>query len=121
MSASNIVMFGIPNCDTIKKARRWLSEHNIEFTFHDYRKDGVTKQQIGQWCKLLGWEAVLNKRGTTYRQLSDEQKAGLDESAAIDLLEQFPAMIKRPLLQVEQNFTLGFKADLYQQLFFPEA
>ncbi|MGY5450077.1 ArsC family reductase [Agarivorans sp. MS3-6] len=121
MPDTNIVMFGIPNCDTIKKARRWLSEHNIEFNFHDYRKDGVTQQQIVRWCEQLGWEAVLNKRGTTYRQLSDEQKENLNQDAAIELLAQYPAMIKRPLLQVEQHYTLGFKAELYQQLFFPEA
>ncbi|WP_406609156.1 ArsC family reductase [Agarivorans sp. JK6] len=121
MSATNIVMFGIPNCDTIKKARRWLNEHNIEFSFHDYRKDGVSVEQISHWCEQLSWEAVLNKRGTTYRQLSDQQKADLNKDTAIQLLAEHPAMIKRPLLQVDQSFTLGFKADQYQQLFSPEA
>ncbi|WP_432452217.1 MULTISPECIES: ArsC family reductase [unclassified Agarivorans] len=121
MSISKIVMFGIPNCDTIKKARRWLNEHNLEFTFHDYRKDGLDSQQLQAWAQQLGWQALLNKRGTTFRQLSDQQKANLDEDTALALLEQYPAMIKRPLLQIDQQFTLGFKAELYQQLFFPES
>ncbi|WP_427981578.1 ArsC family reductase [Agarivorans sp.] len=121
MPAANIIMYGIPNCDTIKKARRWLNEHNIEFQFHDYRKEGVSSQQISQWCEQLGWEALLNKRGTTYRQLSEQQKAGLNQQTAIQLLSEYPAMIKRPLLQINNSLTLGFKADTYQQLFTSEA
>ena len=73
----NVVMYGIPNCDTIKKAKTWLAEKNLDFTFHDYRKQGVPQDTLQQALDALGWEALLNKRGTTYRQLSDEQKASV--------------------------------------------
>ena len=73
------VMYGIKNCDTIKKAKKWLEANNLEFTFHDHRADGLDQTQLQSWCQTLGWEQVLNKRGTTYRQLSDEQKASLNE------------------------------------------
>ena len=76
----NVVMYGIPNCDTIKKAKTWLAEKNLDFTFHDYRKQGVPQDTLQQALDALGWEALLNKRGTTYRQLSDEQKASVQLS-----------------------------------------
>ncbi|WP_026973081.1 ArsC family reductase [Aliagarivorans marinus] len=110
-------VFGISNCDTIRKARRWLSDNGIDYSFHDYRKDGLEQAQLTQWCETLGWEALLNKRGTTFRQLSDEQKAGLDQAKAIALMLEHPAMIKRPLLVAGEQQLLGFKADQYQQFF----
>ncbi|BBO28329.1 arsenate reductase [Alteromonas sp. I4] len=113
----NVVMYGIPNCDTIKKAKTWLAEKNLEFTFHDYRKQGVPQDTLQQALDVLGWEALLNKRGTTYRQLSDEQKASVSADTALALLIEHPAMIKRPLLQVEQNFHVGFKAAQYEEIF----
>lgn len=115
------VMYGIKNCDTIKKAKKWLEANDIDYTFHDYRVDGLNKEQLQAWCNTLGWEQVLNKRGTTYRQLTDEQKNTLNESSAIDLLLEFPAMIKRPLLARDTELTLGFKADDYATLFGTEA
>ena len=81
-----ITMYGIPNCDTIKKAKKYLSDNNIEFTFHDYRKDGVSEELVAEFCKNLGWEQVLNKRGTTYRALSDDEKSNLSEASAITCL-----------------------------------
>ena len=113
----NVVMYGIPNCDTIKKAKTWLAEKNLDFTFHDYRKQGVPQDTLQQALDALGWEALLNKRGTTYRQLSDEQKASASADTALALLTEHPAMIKRPLLQVEQNFHVGFKAAQYEEIF----
>ena len=103
-----VVMYGIPNCDTIKKAKNWLTQHDISFTFHDYRKQGVPQDVLSEALNELGWENVLNKRGTTYRQLSDEQKANLSASTALELLIENPAMIKRPLLVTDNAMHLGF-------------
>ncbi|WP_172379895.1 ArsC family reductase [Vibrio sp. Vb339] len=112
-----ITMFGIPNCDTIKKAKKWLEAEGIEFEFHDYRKQGITEELVKSFCSELGWELVLNKRGTTYRQLSQEQKDTLTEEKAVTLLVEQPAMIKRPILKVEGKLHIGFKADQYATIF----
>lgn len=96
-----ITMFGIPNCDTIKKAKKWLEAENVAFDFHDYRKQGIDAAMVTEFCNALGWEQVLNKRGTTFRQLTQEQKDALNEENAIALLVENPAMIKRPILKVE--------------------
>lgn len=112
-----ITMYGIPNCDTIKKAKKWLEAESVEFQFHDYRKQGVDKAMVEAFCQQLGWENVLNKRGTTYRQLTQEQKDGLNETNAIELLVEQPAMIKRPILLAGDQYHLGFKADQYAAIF----
>jgi Spx/MgsR family transcriptional regulator len=110
-------MFGIKNCDTIKKARKWLEAENIDFSFHDYRVDGINEEMIRTFISELGVEAVVNKRGTTYRQLSDEQKESLNSDTAIALLLESPAMIKRPLLIHNDQYFLGFKPAQYQEIF----
>lgn len=112
-----ITMYGIPNCDTIKKAKKWLEAAGIDYQFHDYRKQGVDAELVSSFCAELGWENVLNKRGTTYRQLGDEQKNTLNEANAIKLLVEYPAMIKRPILLVEDRYHIGFKADQYAAIF----
>ncbi|PMH41057.1 arsenate reductase [Vibrio sp. 10N.286.49.B3] len=112
-----IIMYGIPNCDTIKKAKKWLQDNEIDFEFHDYRKQGISEEMVRTFCHQLGWEQVLNKRGTTYRKLSQEQKDSLDEATAIALLVEQPAMIKRPILLSNDRYIIGFKADLYQDYF----
>lgn len=112
-----ITMYGIPNCDTIKKAKKWLEAEGVEYQFHDYRKQGIDTALVEQFCQQLGWENVLNKRGTTYRQLSAEQKETLNEANAIALLVEQPAMIKRPILVVGDDYHIGFKADQYATLF----
>lgn len=112
-----ITMYGIPNCDTIKKAKKWLEAEGMEYTFHDYRKQGIDKALVTTFCQQLGWENVLNKRGTTYRQLSQEQKDTLNEANAIDLLVEQPAVIKRPILLCDETYHLGFKADQYATIF----
>ncbi|MGD8109528.1 ArsC family reductase [Vibrio sp. TRT 21S02] len=112
-----ITMFGIPNCDTIKKAKKWLEAESIAYNFHDYRKQGIDKTMVEAFCQALGWENVLNKRGTTFRQLTQEQKDNLNETTAIDLLVEQPAMIKRPILLVENQYHIGFKADQYSTIF----
>ena len=112
-----ITMFGIPNCDTIKKAKKWLEAENVAFDFHDYRKQGIDAAMVTEFCNALGWEQVLNKRGTTFRQLTQEQKDALNEENAIALLVENPAMIKRPILKVEDKLHIGFKADQYATIF----
>ncbi|WGV99562.1 ArsC family reductase [Vibrio sp. YMD68] len=112
-----VTMYGIPNCDTIKKAKKWLEANGIEYTFHDYRKQGIDTELVTHFCDGLGWELVLNKRGTTYRQLSPEQKEAINADTAIALLVEHPAMIKRPILNANGSLHIGFKADQYQSIF----
>ncbi|MDG2550368.1 ArsC family reductase [Vibrio parahaemolyticus] len=113
----SITMFGIPNCDTIKKAKKWLEAEDIAYDFHDYRKQGIDAEMVSEFCRALGWEQVLNKRGTTYRQLAQEQRDTLNEENAIALLVENPAMIKRPILKVNDQLHIGFKADHYASIF----
>lgn len=111
------VMYGIKNCDTIKKARLWLDDKGIAFQFHDYRTDGIDDQLLNQFIQHLDWELLVNKRGTTWRKLSDEQKAAVKdaESAKAVLLAE-PAMIKRPILvSSDGRYLLGFSDSDYQQ------
>ena len=112
-----ITMYGIPNCDTIKKAKKWLEAEGVEYSFHDYRKQGIDKAMVETFCQQLGWENVVNKRGTTYRQLTQEQKDNLDQTSAVELLVEQPAMIKRPILLANNDYHLGFKADQYAAIF----
>jgi Spx/MgsR family transcriptional regulator len=111
------VLYGIPNCDTIKKAKKWLTDNDVAFTFHDYRKDGIDQAFLLKAEAALGWEAMLNKRGTTYRQLDDAEKATIDKDKALALLEQYPAMIKRPILLNGDSFYIGFKPAQYEGIF----
>lgn len=110
-------IYGIKNCDTMKKAFDWLDSHGVAYTFHDYRAEGVTEDQVRGWCHALGWEKVLNKASTTFRNLPDADKAGLDEERAIALMVREPTMIKRPVLQTGETVTNGFKPDVYAGLF----
>ncbi|MGL5813662.1 MAG: ArsC family reductase [Aeromonas sp.] len=110
-------LYGIKNCDTIKKARKWLDEAGVEYRFHDHRADGLAPAELDLWLERLGWEALLNTRGTTFRALPDEDKQGLDNAKARALLLAQPATIKRPLLDKDGELHLGFKADHYQSLF----
>jgi len=110
-------LYGIKNCDTIKKARRWLEQNEIDYTFHDYRKDGLTASQLKPWCKELGWENLLNKRGTTWRKLEDEVKQSVDLKSAIEIMLEQPAIIKRPLLVTSAQKLLGFNEQQYSEIF----
>ena len=114
---SKITLYGIKNCDTIKKAKKWLEANQLEYGFHDYRVDGIDMARLSHFAKELGWENLLNKRGTTFRQLSDEQKADMTEEKALSLLLEYPAMIKRPVLETEQGYQLGFKDAQYAEFF----
>lgn len=110
-------MYGIKNCDTIKKARKWLDEKSIGYTFHDYKKDGTSEALFRDWLSSLGWEAVINRRGTTWRKLSEEQKSSMDNSSALAVMMENPSIIKRPLLEHEGKRILGFKAEEYESAF----
>lgn len=107
-------LYGIPNCNTVKKARTWLTEHSIEVIFHDFKKNGVTKPMLENWCKQVGWETLVNRKGTTWRQLPDEIKNNINnESAAINLMLEKPSVIKRPVLEAKQKILVGFDESAY--------
>ena len=107
-----IDVYGIPNCDTVKKARKWLDAKGIEYVFHDYKKIGADADKVSAWIADKGVEVVLNKRGTTFRKLSDEEKAGAgDADVASALLVQHPSMIKRPVVEHGTGILVGFKED----------
>ncbi|ATA24829.1 ArsC family reductase [Brenneria goodwinii] len=117
-----LTMYGIKNCDTIKKARRWLEEQQIDYRFHDYRADGLDPQRLEHFIALLGWQPLINTRGTTWRKLSEEQRSIINsntadsEKAAVALMLEQPAVIKRPLLVTNDGKALlGFSADSYQE------
>jgi arsenate reductase (glutaredoxin) len=101
-------VYGIPNCDTIKKARAWLDGEGIAYAFHDYKKVGVDPVKLATWCKLHGWEKVLNRAGTTFKKLPEAAKAGLDQSRAIQLMLAQPSMIKRPIVEYAGGVLIGF-------------
>jgi len=110
-----IIIYGIKNCDTMKKAFGWLDSHGVAYSFHDYKKEGIDRQRLEAWCKALGWEAVLNRAGTTFRKLPDKNKAGLDAGKAIKLMLEQPSMIKRPVLDLGRKLLVGFKPEDYGQ------
>jgi len=111
-----IKIYGIKNCDTMKKARLFLTEHQLEHQFIDYRVDGLDRALLDQFCQQLNWQLLLNTRGTTYRALPEEAKANLDQTKAIDLMLAQPALIKRPVLSIDGQLHLGFSQQQYQQL-----
>ena len=112
-----ITIYGIRNCDTMKKARRWLDQHGIEHHFHDYRKDGLDHAQLQTCEKQLGWETLLNRRGMLWRKLPQDVRDRIDRSLALQLMEENPAIIKRPLLDLGNRQVVGFKAEEYAALF----
>ena len=112
-----VTLYGITNCDTIKKARRWLEKSNIEYHFHDYRKNGLQENMLRRWVEELGWETLLNRRGTTWRKLPEEQKSSINEEQAVTLMLEQPAIIKRPLLVTENQKLVGFTEQQYSNLF----
>ncbi len=103
-----MIVYGIPNCDTVAKTRRWLTANDVDFTFQNFKKDGIDKATIASWLNTIEWSALLNKRGTTYRKLSDEQKALLEEQN-IELLIEYPSLMKRPVITFDKHVLLGFK------------
>jgi arsenate reductase (glutaredoxin) len=108
-----ITIYGIKNCDTMKKARAWLDGHGVAYNFHDYKTEGVAKDKLKTWSDELGWEALLNRAGTTFRKLPDGDKEGLNERKAVALMMAQPSMIKRPLLDLGGKLLVGFKPEIY--------
>ena len=110
-----VTIYGIKNCDTMKKARAWLDGHKVDYAFHDYKVSGIDKGKLDGWVKKAGWEALLNKAGTTFRKLPDADKEGLTEAKAIRLMLAQPSIIKRPVLELGQGKLLvGFKPEQYE-------
>lgn len=110
-------LFGIPNCDTMKKARRWLEANDVLYTFHDYKKSGVPEQELKQWVKKVGWEVLVNRRGTTWRKLDDDIKDNIDEASSIKIMIENPSSIKRPVLETEDQLLVGFSEETYKEAF----
>lgn len=107
-------LYGIPNCDTVKKARSWLDAQGVAYDFHDYKKAGIDEAGLRGWVDELGWETILNRAGTTFRKLPDEAKTGLDADKAIALMLAQPSMIKRPILDLGDRRIAGFKPEVYE-------
>ena len=112
-----INLYGIPNCDTVKKARRWLEANDVLYSFHDYKKLGVPEKELKQWVKKVGWETLLNRRGTTWRKLDDSVKENIDEASAIQVMIKNPSSIKRPVLEIDDQLLVGFSEDTYKESF----
>lgn len=110
-------IYGIKNCDTMKKAFDWLKANGIAYDFHDYRAEGIDAAMVRDWCSRVGWEKVLNKASTTFKELPESEKADLDEEKAITLMAREPTMIKRPVLVLGSTVMNGFKPAIYAEMF----
>ncbi len=109
-------IYGIKNCDTMKKARAWLDGHGVAYAFHDYKVSGIDRVRLGAWAAKFGWETLINRAGTTFRKLSDKDKADLSEERAIALMLAQPSMIKRPVLEASGRLLVGFKPAKYEAI-----
>ncbi len=107
----SILVYGIPNCDTVKKARTWLDAKGLAYSFHDYKKDGADKAKLAAWSRAVGWDVLLNRAGTTFRKLPEADRLGLDEAKAIALMLAAPSMIKRPVVEHPGGLLVGFKPE----------
>jgi arsenate reductase len=115
--SKSVTIYGIKNCDTMKKARTWLDDHGVAYAFHDYKAEGIDKASLERWSKEVGWEILLNRAGTTFRKLPDAQRENVTEKKAIALMLEQPSMIKRPVLDVGGKLLVGFKAEAYAKQF----
>ena len=112
--AKAVTIYGIKNCDTMKKARAWLEANKVEHAFHDYKASGIERARLEGWAQKVGWETLLNRSGTTFRKLPDKDKDGLTEKKAIALMLAQPSMIKRPVLDIGGRLLVGFKPAEYE-------
>jgi Spx/MgsR family transcriptional regulator len=112
-----VTIYGIPNCDTMKKARTWLEGHGVAYAFHDYRAAGLESERLDGWVEKLGWQVLLNKASTSFRDLPDAKKQDLTEKKAKALMLANPTMIKRPVLDLGDRLLVGFKPDVYAEAF----
>jgi len=113
----SITIYGIKNCDTMKKARAWLDERGVAYTFHDYKAEGIDRPRLEAWAREVGWEILLNRAGTTFRKLPDKDRENVTEKKAIALMLDQPSMIKRPVLDVGGKLLVGFKPETYAKQF----
>ncbi|MBI3198026.1 MAG: ArsC family reductase [Rhodospirillales bacterium] len=113
----SVTIYGIKNCDTMKKARAWLDGRGVAYSFHDYKTAGVERGVLQTWSKAVGWETLLNRAGTTFRKLPEADKAAITDARAIALMIAQPSMIKRPVLEVDGRLIVGFKAEIYDKIF----
>ncbi len=112
-----IKIYGIPNCDTMKKARKWLDDHDIDYQFHNFKTEGLDESLLNTWVKELGWEILLNRRGMMWRKLDENTQANIDEASAICIMLDTPSIIKRPLLDTGSALYVGFSQDSYRKIF----
>jgi arsenate reductase len=117
VKADSIALYGIKNCDTMKKARAWLDQHGLAYTFHDYKSAGIERGTLEDWARQVGWDALLNRAGTTFRALPEKDRTDLNEQKALALMLAQPSMIKRPVLDTGKGLLVGFKADRYEKAF----
>jgi len=110
-----ITLYGIPNCDTVKKARRWLDTADISYEFHDYKKLGITEAKLKSWSKEQSWEQLLNTRGTTWRKLDESQREGVTKTSAIKLMKEHTSLIKRPVIEGGKTLLIGFDEAIYKK------
>ncbi|MFE8073212.1 ArsC family reductase [Marinobacteraceae bacterium S3BR75-40.1] len=110
-----VVLYGIPNCDKVRAARKWLTAEAIEYRFHDFRKDGITPDQLEAWVDRLGLDTLINRRGTTWRQLPEETRSNLDPVTAVKVMQDNPSVIKRPILEADGQLLVGFTEDQWRE------
>ena len=115
--AKPVTIYGIKNCDTMKKARAWLDARGVAYAFHDYKSAGIERGRLEGWAREVGWETLLNRAGTTFRKLPEEDREGLTEKRAIALMLAQPSMIKRPVLETKGRMLVGFRPDEYGKAF----
>lgn len=112
-----IILYGIRNCDTMKKARAWLEGRGVAYRFHDYKTEGVSREALEGWSARVGWETLLNRAGTTFRKLSEEDRQGIDREKAVALMLAHPSLIKRPVLEKGGDILVGFRPEVYENAF----
>ena len=110
-------LYGIPNCDTMKKARAWLADHGVDYEFHDYKKAGIDEAMLRSWIDQVGWEVLLNRRGMMWRKVPQDVKDNIDQDSAIALMLETPSIIKRPVLDTGESVHVGFKPEQYKEIF----
>ena len=115
---SSVTLYGIKNCDTVKKARKWLDNHSVPYTFHDFRIDGLNKTLVNNFLKQIELETLINKRGTSWRKLSDKEKEFKNKTQAVELILENPTIIKRPVLNVNKKIFVGFSDENYKEINF---
>jgi Spx/MgsR family transcriptional regulator len=113
-SGGAVTLYGIKNCDTIKKARAWLDARGVAYTFHDYKAEGIDRARLKSWARSVGWETLLNRAGTTFRKLPEADRADIEEGRALALMLDQPSMIKRPVLDMDGRILVGFKPEMYE-------